>query len=126
MLCMTEETFGPSVAVMPYQSIDEAIDLVNGTVYGLGAVLMSREPVTIKRYYEDVKAGTVWINDPLPDHVGGPFGGMKTSGFSDMRELGEEGMEHFMETKHVHWEFEPESLAEDLWLDVEYKITNKV
>jgi len=115
MLCMTEETFGPTVGVMPYDSFEEAIELVNGTVYGLGAVLMSNDHKQVKQFFEDVKAGTIWINDPLPDHVGGPFGGMKTSG-THSRELGPEGLESFLETKHIHWEFEPETIT-DNWFE---------
>ena len=110
MLCMTEETFGPTVAIMPYDSFDEAIELVNSTEYGLGSVIMSMDPVKIKRFFEDVKAGTIWVNDPWTDNVGGPFGGMKASGVGDFRELGQEGLEAFMETKHVHWTFEPHKI----------------
>jgi betaine-aldehyde dehydrogenase len=44
----------------------------------------------------------VWINDPLTDNDAGPFGGMKQSGFG--RELGQEGLEAFQDTKHVHIE----------------------
>jgi betaine-aldehyde dehydrogenase len=44
----------------------------------------------------------VWINDPLTDNDAGPFGGFKQSGFG--RELGQEGLEAFQETKHVHIE----------------------
>jgi betaine-aldehyde dehydrogenase len=54
---------------------------------------------------EEVKAGTVWINDPLTDNYAGPFGGMKLSGGA--RELGQEGLDEFRETKHVHWDFAP-------------------
>ncbi len=118
MLCMTEETFGPTIAVMPYDDFQEAVDLVNGTDYGLGAVIMSMDPVKIKRFFEDVKAGSVWINDPLPDNIAGPFGGMKTSALGDYRELGQEGLEAFMETKHVHWTFEPEKI-QDMWFGEE-------
>ena len=50
------------------------------------------------------KAGTLWINDPLTDNDAGPFGGFKMSGMG--RELGEEGLDEFRETKHVHWDFE--------------------
>ncbi|WP_420549080.1 aldehyde dehydrogenase family protein [Curvivirga sp.] len=114
MLCMTEETFGPTVAIMPYETIDDAIELVNSSRYGLGAVIMSMDMLKIKRFFEDVKAGTIWVNDPLPDNVGGPFGGMKDSGMGDFRELGEEGLEAFMETKHVHWSFDPKAL-QDGW-----------
>jgi betaine-aldehyde dehydrogenase len=56
-----------------------------------------------KLFLEEAKAGTVWINDPLTDNYAGPFGGMKLSGGA--RELGQEGLDSFRETKHVHWEF---------------------
>ena len=103
MLIMREETFGPAVPLMEYSSFEEAIDLVNDCQYGLGAVLLSEDPKKIKMFFEDVKAGTIWINDPLTDNYAGPFGGMKYSGGA--RELGIEGLDEFRETKHVHWDF---------------------
>jgi betaine-aldehyde dehydrogenase len=72
MPIMTEETFGPAIPIMSYDSFDEAIRLVNDSRYGLGATLRSNDPKLVKR------------------------GG---------RELGEEGLLTFMETKHVHWDF---------------------
>jgi len=106
MLIMREETFGPALPLMEYTSFEEAIDLVNDCQYGLGAVLLSEDPKKIKMYFEDVKAGTIWINDPLTDNYAGPFGGMKYSGGA--RELGIEGLDEFRETKHVHWDFNME------------------
>lgn len=103
---MREETFGPTIPIMPYSSFEQAIDLANDCDYGLGAILYSNDPRKIKQYYEEVKAGTCWVNDPLTDNDAGPFGGMKFSGGA--RELGEEGLEEFLETKHVHWEFNQE------------------
>ena len=103
MLIMREETFGPAVPMMEYRSLDEAIALANDSPFGLGAVLISRDPAAIKRFFEEVKAGTIWINDPLTDNYAGPFGGMKLSGGA--RELGQEGLDEFRETKHVHWDF---------------------
>jgi betaine-aldehyde dehydrogenase len=103
MLIMREETFGPAIPLMEYRSFDEAIALTNDCQYGLGAVLLSNNPQKIKRFFEDVKAGTIWINDPLTDNYAGPFGGMKYSGGA--RELGQEGLDEFRETKHVHWDF---------------------
>jgi acyl-CoA reductase-like NAD-dependent aldehyde dehydrogenase len=99
-----EETFGPTIPIMGYRSFDEAIALANDSDYGLGANLYTHDPRKVKQYYEEVKAGTLWVNDPLTDNDAGPFGGMKWSGGA--RELGEEGLEEFMETKHVHWDFE--------------------
>lgn len=104
MKCMREETFGPVIPVMGYRDFDEAIQLANDSDYGLGAVLRTNDARLAKRFFEEVRAGTIWINDPLTDNYGGPFGGMKMSG--NARELGEEGLESFLETKHVHWDFD--------------------
>ena len=51
----------------------------------------------------EIKAGTFWINDPLTDNDAAPFGGMRKSGLG--RELGEEGLDAFRETKHVHLDY---------------------
>jgi betaine-aldehyde dehydrogenase len=104
MRIMREETFGPTIPIMTYRTFDEAIALANDSDYGLGAVIRTNDPRLAKRFFEEVQAGTIWINDPLTDNYGGPFGGMKLSG--NARELGEEGLESFLETKHVHWDFD--------------------
>ena len=106
MIIMRDETFGPAVPIMEYTTFDEAIKLTNDCQYGLGAVLISNDAKKVKQFFDDVKAGTIWINDPLTDHYAGPFGGMKYSGGA--RELGEEGLDQFRETKHVHWDFNME------------------
>ncbi len=111
MTIMQEETFGPAIPLATYRTIDEAIDRVNAHPMGLGACLRSSDPLVIKRFYERVKVGTVWINDPLTDNYAGPFGGMKMTGGG--RELGPEGFETFLETKHVHWDFDPS--RKDWW-----------
>jgi betaine-aldehyde dehydrogenase len=103
MRVMSEETFGPVAPVMVYNDFDEAIRYAQDTPYGLGAVLFTRDALKAKTFFEEVKAGSIWINDPLTDNDAGPFGGMKMSGLG--RELGLEGLEEFMETKHVHWDF---------------------
>ncbi|MCS7088563.1 MAG: aldehyde dehydrogenase family protein [Thermoflexales bacterium] len=104
MKVMTEETFGPVIPIMTYRDFDEAIRLTNDSIYGLGACLYTSDAKKVRRFFEDVKAGTIWINDPLTDNYAGPFGGMKYTGGG--RELGEEGLEEFRETKHVHWDIE--------------------
>ena len=106
MKIMREETFGPTIPIMTYRTFDEAIELANDSNYGLGAVIRTNDAKLAKRFFEEVRAGTVWINDPLTDNYGGPFGGMKMSG--NARELGEEGLESFLETKHIHWDFSDE------------------
>jgi len=103
MVIMREETFGPAIPLMEYRTFDEAIALANDSDYGLGACLLTSDPLKAKLFFEEVKAGTIWINDPLTDNYAGPFGGMKLSGGA--RELGQEGLDEFRETKHVHWDF---------------------
>jgi acyl-CoA reductase-like NAD-dependent aldehyde dehydrogenase len=110
-LIMQDETFGPVIPIASYTSFDEVIDRVNDHPMGLGACLRSSDPLAVKRFYERVKAGTIWINDPLTDNYAGPFGGMKLTGGG--RELGPEGLETFLETKHVHWDFSQE--RKDWW-----------
>jgi betaine-aldehyde dehydrogenase len=99
---LREETFGPVAPIVPVGSLDEAIELANSTPYGLGANVYTRDLETAVRCLREIRAGTVWINDPLTDNDAGPFGGFKQSGFG--RELGQEGLEAFQETKHVHIE----------------------
>ena len=111
MTIMTDETFGPAIPIMAYDRIDDAIAWVNASPMGLGATLRSSDPVLVKRFFEEVKVGTVWINDPLTDNYAGPFGGMKMTGGG--RELGEEGLRSFLETKHVHWDMSPD--VKDYW-----------
>jgi len=99
---LREETFGPIAPIVAVKSLEEAIALANGTRFGLGANVYTRDLETAVRCMRELKAGTVWINDPLTDNDAGPFGGFKQSGLG--RELGQEGLEAFQETKHVHME----------------------
>jgi betaine-aldehyde dehydrogenase len=101
---LSEETFGPVAPLVRVSSLDEAIELANSTPFGLGANIYTQDFRTILRCMREVKAGTVWFNDPLTDNDAGPFGGFKQSGLG--RELGREGLEAFQETKHVHIESE--------------------
>jgi betaine-aldehyde dehydrogenase len=104
MRLMQEETFGPVLPLMPYRDFDEAIELANDTTYGLGASLMTHDARLVRRFFDEVRAGTIWINDPLTDNFAGPFGGMKMSGVG--REVGQAGLDEFYETKHVHWDID--------------------
>ncbi len=108
---LSEETFGPVAPIVRVRSLDEAIALANSTRFGLGANIYTQDLRTMLRCMREVKAGTVWFNDPLTDNDAGPFGGFKQSGLG--RELGREGLEAFQETKHVHIETEIE--AKDWW-----------
>jgi acyl-CoA reductase-like NAD-dependent aldehyde dehydrogenase len=107
---LREETFGPVAPIVRVTSLDEAIELANSTRFGLGCNVYTKDLDTILRCMREIKAGTLWFNDPLTDNDAGPFGGMKQSGLG--RELGQEGLEAFQETKHVHLET---SLAPKDW-----------
>jgi acyl-CoA reductase-like NAD-dependent aldehyde dehydrogenase len=108
---LSDETFGPVAPLVRVRSLDEAIELANSTRFGLGANVYTEDLKTMLRCMRELKAGTVWFNDPLTDNDAGPFGGFKQSGLG--RELGREGLEAFQETKHVHIETEIE--AKDWW-----------
>jgi betaine-aldehyde dehydrogenase len=97
---LTEETFGPVAPIVPVGSLDEAIEKANSLDFGLGANIYTRDLQTAIRCLKEVRAGSVWINDPLTDNDAGPFGGFKNSGIG--RELGTEGLDAFREAKHVH------------------------
>ncbi len=108
---LREETFGPVAPLVPVTTLDEAIELANSTRFGLACNVYTKDLDTILRCMREIKAGTVWFNDPLTDNDAGPFGGMKQSGLG--RELGQEGLEAFQETKHVH--LETSLAAKDWW-----------
>ncbi len=63
MKVMTEETFGPIIPVMPFRTEEEAIQLANGTIYGLSAAVFARDWETALRIGQRIKAGAISIND---------------------------------------------------------------
>jgi succinate-semialdehyde dehydrogenase/glutarate-semialdehyde dehydrogenase len=98
-LCMREETFAPVIPVAAFDDEDEAITRANDTHYGLAAYAFTRDLSRTWRLAERLEAGTIGINDGVPSTSNCPFGGLKQSGWG--RELGAEGIEAFLETKHV-------------------------
>jgi acyl-CoA reductase-like NAD-dependent aldehyde dehydrogenase len=77
----------------------DLLSLSDSTRFGLGANVYTRDLKNILRCMRELKAGTVWINDPLTDNDAGPFGGFKQSGLG--RELGMQAMEGYSEIKSV-------------------------
>jgi aldehyde dehydrogenase (NAD+) len=93
-----EEIFGPVLAVIPYDSVDEAVEIANGTVYGLGAHVQGGDLVAARAVAARIRSGQVHINYPAwSPHA--PFGGYKRSG--NGREYGIEGIEEYLETKAI-------------------------
>jgi betaine-aldehyde dehydrogenase len=101
-----EEVFGPVASILAVEDADEAISLAAASEYGLGANIYTTNMTYAMKAMSEIKAGTFWINDPLTDNDAAPFGGMRKSGMG--RELGEEGLDAFRETKHVHLDYMPE------------------
>jgi aldehyde dehydrogenase (NAD+) len=93
-----EEIFGPVLAVIPYDSVDHAVEIANGTAYGLGAHVQSRDLVAARAVAARIRSGQVHINHPAWNPEA-PFGGYKRSG--NGREYGREGLEEYLETKAI-------------------------
>ena len=100
MRIVQEEVFGPVVTVERFTTEQEAIDLANGTIYGLSAGFWTRDPDRMERVAQGLRAGTVWINDFNVYFVQAPWGGFKQSGIG--RELGRSGLEEYTEVKHIY------------------------
>jgi len=98
-LCMREETFAPAIPVCIFDEEDEAIEKANATEYGLASYAFTRDISRMWRLAESLEAGTIGINDTVPATSQCPFGGLKQSGWG--RELGIEGLDAFLETKHI-------------------------
>jgi aldehyde dehydrogenase (NAD+) len=93
-----EEIFGPVLAIIPYDSVDEAVAIANDTVYGLGAHVHGSDLTTARAVAARIRCGQVHINAPAWDpHA--PFGGYKRSG--NGREYGVAGMEEYLEMKSI-------------------------
>jgi succinate-semialdehyde dehydrogenase / glutarate-semialdehyde dehydrogenase len=97
--CMTEETFAPVAPLARFKEEGEAIERANASCYGLSAYAFTRSLDRAFRVMEKLEAGTIGINDGVPTSSNAPFGGVKQSGWG--RELGVEGLDAFLETKHV-------------------------
>ena len=94
-----EEVFGPVLAIMPFETEEEAIEIANDTNYGLAAYVQTGDPKRAERVAARLRAGMVHINGG-PHRYGSPFGGYKQSG--NGREGGMFGLEDFLEVKTVH------------------------
>jgi acyl-CoA reductase-like NAD-dependent aldehyde dehydrogenase len=97
--CAQEEVFGPFVTVLTFKNDEEAMAIANGTVYGLGGGLWTRDLVRAHRFAREMHSGMVWINCYKRVHPGSPFGGVGQSGYG--REMGFEAMREYTQVKSV-------------------------
>ncbi|MDK3256489.1 NADP-dependent succinic semialdehyde dehydrogenase [Blastococcus capsensis] len=95
----SEEVFGPVAALYTVDSLEEAIELANSHVYGLGSNLWSEDEDERAQFVRDIASGMAFINGMTASYPELPFGGIKQSGYG--RELTEVGMYEFMNAKTV-------------------------
>ncbi|MEY3805561.1 MAG: hypothetical protein RIR69_373 [Actinomycetota bacterium] len=98
MTIAQEEIFGPVLSILPYDDIDHAVEIANGTVYGLAGAVFSADKDKAIAIAKRMKTGQVEINGGA-FNPNAPFGGYKQSGIG--RELGEYGFEEFLEIKSL-------------------------
>jgi betaine-aldehyde dehydrogenase len=94
-----DEVFGPFVTVMTFRDDAEALAITNGTEYGLGGGLWTRDIARAHRFAREMRSGMVWINCYKRVHPASPFGGVGLSGYG--REMGFEVMREYTQTKSV-------------------------
>lgn len=94
-----EEIFGPVLSVIPFNDVDEAIDIANNVVYGLAAGLWTQDLHKALTLSKRLQAGTVWVNTYRALSYMSPFGGYKQSGIG--RESGQEAIYQYLQPKCV-------------------------
>ncbi|MFF0964896.1 aldehyde dehydrogenase family protein [Streptomyces sp. NPDC003703] len=95
-----EEIFGPVVTVLPFDTDEEAVEIANGTPYGLAAGLHTSDVRRAHTVAARLQAGIVWVNTWAAFENSTSFGGYKSSGYG--RELGPEGIEEYLQYKTVY------------------------
>jgi aldehyde dehydrogenase len=109
MRIFQEEIFGPVVSVTTFKDAEEALEIANDTLYGLGAGVWSRDANTCYRFGRAIEAGRVWTNcyHAYPAHAA--FGGYKQSGVG--RENHKMMLEHYQQTKNMLVSYSPKKLG---------------
>lgn len=109
MRVFQEEIFGPVVALTTFSSTEEAIEIANDTIYGLGAGVWSRDAHELFQVPRAIQAGRVWVNqyNTYPAHA--PFGGVKQSGFG--RENHKMALDHYRQVKNMLVSYDKEPVG---------------
>lgn len=98
-----EEIFGPVLAVIPFDSEEEAVAIANDTRFGLAAGVWTRDLNRSLRMVQAIHAGTVWVNTYRASQAAAPFGGFGESGYG--KERGVEALDSYLQTKNVMIDF---------------------
>ena len=96
-----EETFGPVAPIFKFETEAEALEIANGTPFGLAAYFFTTNMARAFRFGEALEVGLVGLNTGVVSHAEAPFGGVKSSGLG--REGAQEGIEEYLETKAFHF-----------------------
>ena len=100
---VTDEVFGPLIAVLPTEGLDAAIDAVNSSVYGLAAGICTTSLAAAQHFAARVQAGVVKVNRPTTGlDLNVPFGGVKASSTNTFREQGASALEFYTWSKSVY------------------------
>jgi 5-carboxymethyl-2-hydroxymuconic-semialdehyde dehydrogenase len=91
------EVFGPVLTLQTFTSEQQAVELANGTDYGLAATLFTQDDERIQRLGEQLAAGTIWVNCYFLRDLSAPFGGCRRSGIG--REGGEWSFDFYADVK---------------------------
>jgi aldehyde dehydrogenase (NAD+) len=92
-----EEIFGPVLAVIPYDTPEEALEIANNSIYGLSAQVAAATNEEAYEFAKKLRTGTVSVNNGTWMHMDVPFGGFKQSGIG--RSHGQKGFEQYLEIK---------------------------
>jgi len=95
-----EEIFGPVVAITPFDTDEQALELANGVRYGLAAYLWTRDLERAHTFAQNVEAGMVWLNSHNVRDLRTPFGGVKASGLG--HEGGYRSIDFYTDQQAVH------------------------
>jgi aldehyde dehydrogenase (NAD+) len=99
-----EEIFGPTLSLIPADSLDHAIDIMNSIEYGLSSAIYTQDIRKAMEAVERIDAGLTYVNSStIGSEVHLPFGGVKATGHG--REAGIEGIHEFSETKTVYIDY---------------------
>jgi len=96
---LSEEIFGPVLAIIPFETEDEAIKIANATEYGLVSYVYTKDLARAQRMIERLQTGMMGLNVGVVSNAAAPFGGWKASGLG--REGGLEGIDEYLETKYT-------------------------
>lgn len=98
---LTTEVFGPAAGIVRFRTDHDALTLANGTEMGLAAYVWTASASRAWAFGEQLEAGIIGINDPVPSVAFAPMGGVKQSGLG--REGSSAGIEEFLETRYLAW-----------------------